>query len=77
MRRYTRKGYNYEKEEEMYKQELKIVSFKIEEELLAHVDSYANKIGISRSELIRRALRQYLKDRDYDKPYITRRIRVY
>ena len=55
---------------------VKVVSFKVEEELLDIIEKYAGKKRISRSELIRRALRDYIRGHG-EKPYITRRVKVY
>ena len=55
---------------------MRVVSFKVEEELLDIIEEYARKKRISKSELIRRALRSYISNSHY-KPYITRRVRVY
>ena len=40
------------------------VTFKIPEELLEKLEDYARRIGISRSEAIRRAIELYLKLED-------------
>ena len=57
---------------------MKVVSFKVEEELLDIIEQYALKKRVSKSELIRRALRNYVAElRHGDKPYITRRVKVY
>ena len=55
---------------------MKVVSFKVEEELLDIIEGYARKKKISKSELIRRALRNYIREHG-EKPYITRRVKVY
>lgn len=57
---------------------MRVVSFKVEEELLDIIEQYALKKRVSKSELIRRALRNYVVElRHGDKPYITRRVKVY
>ena len=57
---------------------VRVVSFKVEEELLDIIEQYALKKRVSKSELIRRALRNYVIElRHGDKPYITRRVKVY
>ena len=53
-----------------------MVSFKVEEELLDIIEQYAVRKRISKSELIRRALRNYIRENE-EKPYITRRVKVY
>ncbi len=55
---------------------VRVVSFKVEEELLDILEEYARKKKISKSELIRRALRNYIREHE-EKPYITRRVKVY
>lgn len=55
---------------------MKVVSFKVEEDLLDVLEEYAKKRNITKSEVIRRALRQYMA-RDVDKPYISRRIKIF
>ena len=53
-----------------------MVSFKIEEDLFDILEHYARKKKISKSELIRRAIRAYIRENE-SKPYITRRVKVY
>ncbi|MCE4618640.1 MAG: ribbon-helix-helix protein, CopG family [Desulfurococcales archaeon] len=55
---------------------MRVVSFKVEEDLLEILEEYARKKKISKSELIRRALRNFINETE-EKPYITRRVRVY
>ncbi len=55
---------------------MRVVSFKVEEELLDIIEQYAVRKRISKSELIRRALRNYIRENE-EKPYITRRVKVY
>ena len=55
---------------------MRVVSFKVEEELLDILEQYAERKRISKSELIRRALRSYIRENE-ERPYITRRVRVY
>lgn len=55
---------------------MRVVSFKVEEDLLELLEEYARKKKISKSELIRRALRNFINDSE-ERPYITKRIRVY
>ena len=43
----------------MYRR-MKVVTFKIEEDLLARVDEYATSRGETRSEVIRKALEMFL-----------------
>ena len=40
---------------------MKVVTFKVEEELLERLDSYARLKGVTRSEIIRRAIELYLR----------------
>ena len=55
---------------------MRVVSFKVEEELLDIIEEYARRKRISKSELIRRAIRSYISNHE-DKPYITRRVKVF
>jgi hypothetical protein len=52
-------------------QRLVVVSFKIEADLLQELDEVARRRNVSRSEVIRRAIRNYMK------PSITPRITIY
>ena len=54
---------------------MKVVTFKLEEELLRRIDQYATAKNMVRSEVIRRALKSYL-EREARK-IITRRLRIY
>jgi len=45
---------------------MRVVTFKIEDELLEALDDYARRSGETRSEVIRKALR-ILVSRDYDR----------
>jgi len=40
---------------------VKVVTFKVEEELLERLDSYARLKGVTRSEIIRKAIELYLR----------------
>jgi metal-responsive CopG/Arc/MetJ family transcriptional regulator len=50
------------------------VSFKLEEELLAEVDGLAEREGVERSAVLRRAVRRYLESL---RPAVTPRMVVY
>ena len=50
------------------------VCFKLEEELLAEVDGLAEREGVERSAVLRRAVRRYLESL---KPAVTPRMVVY
>ncbi len=54
---------------------VKVVTFKIEEELLDKIDQFALEKNMTRSEVIRRALKTYL-ERETRK-IVTRRLRIY
>ena len=54
---------------------MRIITFKIEEGLLVRVDEFAVDKNMTRSEVIRRALRSYL--RSHVRPVKTRRLVVY
>jgi metal-responsive CopG/Arc/MetJ family transcriptional regulator len=54
---------------------VRVVTFKVEEELLRELDSFARLKGVTRSEVIRKAIELYLKLEDYKietKPKIVR-----
>ena len=55
---------------------VRVVSFKLEEDMYEILQEQAWKKKLTKSELIRRALRNFLAETE-EKPYITRRIRVY
>ncbi len=44
---------------------LRIVTFKVEEDFLEQIDLAARRLGLSRSDLIREAIENYLKIRIY------------
>jgi metal-responsive CopG/Arc/MetJ family transcriptional regulator len=54
---------------------VKVVSFKIEEDLLELLEEYSKKRNTTKSEIIRRALRSYIM-RNSETPFETRRIRI-
>jgi metal-responsive CopG/Arc/MetJ family transcriptional regulator len=54
---------------------MKVVSFKIEEDLLELLEEYSKKRNTTKSEIIRRALRSYIM-RNSETPFETRRIRI-
>jgi len=55
---------------------MRVVSFKIEEELLDLLERYAILKNMSKSEVIRRAIKRYISE-NFESPVITRRIKVY
>ena len=54
---------------------MRVVTFKLEEELLAKIDEFATSKNMVRSEVIRRALKSYL-ERETRK-IITKRLIIY
>jgi len=42
---------------------VRVVTFKIDEELLYKLDVYAVKLGMSRSELIRHLIKEYIREK--------------
>lgn len=56
--------------------DMRVVSFKVEEDLLRMLEEYARERGMPKSEVIRRALKRFLEQSDL-KPITTRRLRVY
>ena len=55
---------------------MRVVSFKLEEEWVEIIEQVARQRNITKSELIRRALRKYIGEGE-DKPFVTRREIVY
>ena len=55
---------------------MRVVSFKVEEDLLDILEEYARKRNVTKSEVIRRALRQYVA-KNNDRPFITKRIKIF
>ncbi len=55
---------------------MRVLSFKVEDDLLELLEEYSRKRNISKSEIIRRALRQYINS-DKDRPYIGKYIKIY
>jgi metal-responsive CopG/Arc/MetJ family transcriptional regulator len=53
---------------------MKAISFKLEDDLLELLEEYSRKRGLPKSEVIRRALRQYI---DADRPYVGKYIKIY
>ena len=56
---------------------MRVVSFKVDEDLLEMIEEDARKRNMSKSELIRAAIRAYLNGARESKPFISRRIRIY
>ena len=56
---------------------MKVISLKIDEEMDDILATIASRKRISKSELIRRALRNYIIEHSGNKVYITRRVKVY
>ncbi len=56
---------------------MRVVSFKVDEDLLEMLEEIAKRKGMSKSELIRTAIRLYLMESNERKPFVTRRIRIY
>ena len=57
---------------------MRVVSFKVEEDLLDLLERTARKRGVSKSELIRQAIKKYLLDNEEERRVIaTRKVRIY
>ena len=54
---------------------MRVLSFKVEDDLLELLEEYARR-NIPKSEVIRRALRQYINS-DKDRPYVGKYIKIY
>ena len=57
-------------------EDMRVVSFKLDEETIELLETLAEKRGVTKSEIIRRAIREYLKVHD-NKPVVTKRITIY
>jgi metal-responsive CopG/Arc/MetJ family transcriptional regulator len=55
---------------------MRVLSFKVEDDLLELLEDYARRRNIPKSEVIRRALRQYINS-DKDRPYVGKYIKIY
>ncbi|MEM0366217.1 MAG: ribbon-helix-helix protein, CopG family [Acidilobaceae archaeon] len=56
---------------------MRVVSFKVEEDLLELLEEYSRKRNIAKSEIIRRALRNYIiKGKNVEEPIITKRLKI-
>jgi predicted transcriptional regulator len=53
---------------------MKVVSFKADEELVKLLEDYAKKHRLTKGEVIRRALKAYIKS---EQPFESKRIRIY
>ncbi len=57
---------------------MRVVSFKVEEDLLDLMERVARRKGITKSELIRLAVKKYLYDNEEERRVIaTRKIKIY
>lgn len=57
---------------------VRVISFKIDEDLLEELNRYARERGVSRSSVLRAALRLYLdRVKGRRKPFVTKRIIIY
>lgn len=55
---------------------MRVVTFKVEEELLDKLDSYARLKGVTRSEVIRKAIELYLRLEVYKVEPEPKRVRL-
>jgi predicted DNA-binding protein len=55
---------------------MKVVSFKLTEEDAEYLEYLSKKTNIPKSEIIRRALQNYMNPQK-DKPFVTKRIKIY
>ncbi len=57
---------------------MRVVSFKVEEDLLDLMERVARRKGITKSELIRQAVMKYLLDNEEERRVIaTRKVKIY
>ncbi|MEM0341046.1 MAG: ribbon-helix-helix protein, CopG family [Acidilobaceae archaeon] len=54
---------------------MRVVSFKADEDLLFLLEEYSKKKNMSKSEIIRRALKLYIS-RDISEPVVTKKLKV-
>lgn len=55
---------------------LRVVSFKLDDCLLEILERYAKRKNLIKSEVIRKALRQYFTS-SQERPFVTYRLRIY
>ncbi|AMD31285.1 ribbon-helix-helix protein, CopG family [Acidilobus sp. 7A] len=55
---------------------MRVLSFKLEDDLLELLEEYSRKRGIPKSEVIRRALKQYI-NAERDRPYVGKYVKIY
>lgn len=55
---------------------MRVLSFKAEEELALALEEVARRKKLTKSEIIRRALRKYIMEQD-EKPFVTKRMKIY
>ena len=56
---------------------VKVVSFKVDDELMTMLELVARRTKKSKSEIVRAALRRYLLEESERKPVITARVRIW
>jgi len=56
---------------------LKVISFKVDEDLLEQLEAVARQKNMSKSEIIRAAIRRYLYNENPRRPFVTKRIKIY
>ena len=56
---------------------MRVVSFKADEDLLEMLEEVARRKNLSKSEIIRAALRAYIEGISERRPFVTKRIKVY
>lgn len=54
---------------------MRVVSFKADEDLLSLLEEYSKKKNVSKSEIIRRALKLYIS-RELSEPIVTKKLRI-
>lgn len=55
---------------------MKVLSFKLEDDLLELLEEYSKRRNLPKSEVIRRALRAYIGS-DRDRPYVGKYLKIY
>ena len=58
---------------------MRVVCFKVDDELYDMIDTIALAMNVPKSEVIRRALRYYIRHAIMEKqqPFVTRRMKIY
>ena len=56
---------------------MKVASFKVNDDFFDLLEEFSRKRNIPKSVVIRQALEKYIMADDKDKPFVTKRIKIY